>query len=457
MIHNRTKLIRNGVTLRNQRARRLCIDAFEAALRAVEPSQCLRSAVKAKGSRLSVSNFSCSLSRFSRVMLLAVGKASVPMLNTTRRMLRDFDTYGILVAPKGHHLGKADDRFECFLTGHPLPDREGLKASERVVEMVSSMGKSELLICLISGGGSAMLPAPAEGISIENKRALTDELVRSQATIHEINIVRRHLSRLKGGRLVQLCKASILSLIISDVPGNNLADIASGLTAEDSSSYSDAVSILRRHNLWQRIPEDVRTHLMRGVRGTIPDTPKPGSANFRRVHNLIIADNQTACTAARRALANKHFPASLLTSSVEMDSANMGGLLATIAQERMRYRESKKSGAFIFGGETTVRVTGSGIGGRNQEAVLSGVQRISGIDGAVIAALGTDGIDGNSKAAGAVADGKTLMRARKTGMTPLPFLDNNDSYRFFRALDDNLVTGPTGTNVGDLYIVLCEM
>jgi glycerate 2-kinase len=456
MIRNRARLTRNGLTPVNSRARHLCIDALESALRAVEPSRCLTSAVKVQGNRLSVGEFSCSLSRFGRIMLLGVGKAGLTMFETTARMLRDFDTYGILIAPKGSDLTRLDQRFERFQAGHPLPDQEGLKASKRVIQAVADMRESELLVCLISGGGSAMLPAPAEGISIQDKRTVTNQLVKSHATIHEINTVRRHLSRLKGGRLVQLCRAStILTLIMSDVPGNHLADIASGLTAEDPTSYHDAVSIMTKYNLWDRTPNKIKRHLVRGVRGKIPETPKPGSANFRRVHNVIIADNYKACAAAQRVLAAKHVSASVLASSVEMDSSAMGGLLAAIAQNYAEGHISNiDSRAVIFGGETTVTVSGNGKGGRNQECVLSAVQAISGVDGAVIAALGTDGVDGNSKAAGAIADGRTLVRARKLGITPQPFLDNNDSYRFFKALGDNLVTGPTGTNVSDLYVAL---
>jgi glycerate 2-kinase len=456
MIRNRARVARNGVTPVNRRARHFCIDALESALHAVEPSRCLTSAAKVQGNRLLAGGLSYSLSRFSRIMLLGVGKASTTMFETTERMLRGFDTYGILIAPKGTNLTRLDQRFECFQTGHPLPDQEGLKASKRVIQAIADMSESELLICLISGGGSAMLPAPAEDISIHDKRAVTNQLVKSHATIHEINTVRRHLSQLKGGRLVQLCKAStILTLIMSDVPGNHLADIASGLTAEDPTSYHDAISIMTKYDLWNSAPNKIKRHLVQGVRGKIPETPKPGSANFRRVHNVIVADNYKACAAAKQVLAAKHVSASVLASSVEMYSSAMGGLLAAIAQNYAEhYRPNLDSRAVIFGGETTVTVSGKGKGGRNQECVLSAVQAISGIDRAVIAALGTDGVDGNSKAAGAMADGRTLVRARKLGMTPQPFLDNNDSYRFFQALGDNLVTGPTGTNVGDLYVVL---
>jgi glycerate 2-kinase len=385
-------------------------------------------------------------------MLLAVGKASATMMKAAVDVLKDFPVYGVLVAPKGGELAIFDNRIEVFRTGHPIPDRDGLEASHRVIAVLDKMHEDELLICLISGGASAMLPAPSGSISLTEKKKVTEQLVKSRATIHEINTVRRHLSDLKGGRLVEHCPApTILSFMISDVPGDYLLDIGSGLTVEDPTSYRDAMEVLKMHGLWNEVPQQVKQHLARGLRGEIQDTPKPGNPAFQKVHNIIIANNRTACTAAENALKASRVPSVILTSLAEMEASSMGKLLASTAIECKQVARSRVA---ILGGETTVQVRGDGIGGRNQETILSTVEQIANLKGTVVAALGTDGIDGNSPAAGAIADGNTAQRANRKHMNPRNFLARNDSYRFFKQLNDSLVTGRTGTNVADLYLML---
>jgi glycerate 2-kinase len=389
-------------------------------------------------------------------MLLAAGKASIPMMKAAVRILKGFPVYGIVVATKSDELVTFNSEIEVFRAGHPAPDRDGLKASQRVIGVLNKMREDELMLCLISGGASAMLPAPSGSISLREKKKVTELLVKSGASIHEINTVRRHLSKLKGGRLVELCPArEMLSFIISDVPGDCLPDIASGLTAEDPTSYRDAMEVLKTYDLWNEVPERVKCYLAKGIRGEVPDTPKPGNASFKNVRNIIIANNRTACRAAKKILRASRVPSMVLTSVAEIESSNIGKLLASIAQERKQCEESvPHSGALILGGETTVQVKGNGIGGRNQETVLSAVEQIANLDGTVVAALGTDGIDGNSPAAGAIADGNTAERANRRRLNPHDFLARNDSYRFFKRLNDSLVTGQTGTNVADLYLML---
>lgn len=427
-------------------------------MEAVSPERCVRAQLNVRNKQLFAKGFAISLSRFKRIMLLSVGKASAPMLVAVSDILRGFDVYGVLVAPRNEAVGVVDERIEVFRSGHPVPDRQGMIAAQHVIDAVSRMRREELLICLISGGASAMLPAPPDGISLADLRKLTTQLIMSKATIHEINTVRRHVSKLNGGRLVKLCRASeILSLIISDVPRDPLPDIASGLTVEDPSSYKDAVEVLKSHNLWASIPKSARDHLSRGVRHRIPDTPKPGDPAFLRVHNLIIAGNRTACIAARRSLTAKKVTSVTLSSSAEMDAQEMGRFLASLATEHERSNGSvPRAEAFILGGETTVEVKGRGMGGRNQETALWAVDKIAGLEGVAIATLGTDGIDGSSTAAGALTDGDSARRASEKRMNPPTFLSRNDSYHFFRRLGDNIITGPTGTNVGDLYLIVAH-
>ena len=450
--HGYDQVVRNGVTSQNQKARGISLLALNAALRAVDPSLCLESALRISKGRVHVQNFTLTLSRFKRIVVVAVGKASSSMMKTTLSSLDNWNAHGILIVPKGQKIPKFDDRVEIFFAGHPLPDEVGEKAAERVITVAQGMTKNELLICLISGGASAMLPAPPSSIPLKDKTAATSRLIRSKATIHEINTVRRHLSRIKGGRLAELSHAStIISFIMSDVTGNPLHDIASGPTAPDPTTYLDAVQVLKNHGLWQDAPSTVKSHLTKGLNHKLPDTPKQGNPVFRRVHNFVIADSHIACLGAKHAMERRGIHASIVSSTVDMEAKCMAQLLASIANDKVRLREQ---GAVIFGGETTVEVHGNGLGGRNQETALYAAGRISGLDGIAVAAMGTDGIDGHSTAAGAIVDGRTNERARKQRLDMGKFLDQNDSFSFFRKLKDNLMTGRTGTNVGDIYLVV---
>jgi glycerate 2-kinase len=456
LIRSRERIIRNGGSPANQNARKSCLDALEEALDAVDPYRCVRSSMRVTSRHLIVGNIIIPLSRSKGILVLAVGKAAASMMRAALEILRKKPIRGILVCSKDEQRPALDSRVEIFRSGHPIPDQAGLEASRSVIQAVGDLNESDVLLCLISGGASAMLPAPMEGITIHDKITMTGQLLRSAATIHETNTVRRHLSKLKGGRLIELCRAStILSLIISDVPGNHLPDIGSGLTAEDPTSYHDAVQVLRRHDLWQKTPSRIKNLLLNGVRGTIAETPKPGNPAFRRVHNVIIADNETACKAAQRALRRKKLQPRTLSTSVELEARDMGKLLATVAAKSAIHADMfRRWNAMIVGGECVVRVAGRGEGGRNQEVALSAVKDIKGLDGCVIAAFGTDGIDGNTKAAGAIVDGNTARRAKLRELDPNDFLSRNDSGTFFKLLGDALVTGSTGTNVGDIYIMI---
>jgi glycerate 2-kinase len=408
-----------------------------------------------KNGQLGAKDFSAPLSRFSKIVVVAVGKASVLMMRAAVEVLGGHQLRGIIVAPRGEGRPIYDHRIRVIRAGHPIPDIGGLKAAGVVLRTVQGMKGDELLVCLISGGASAMLPSPPRGISLKEEKQLTQYLLNSKATIHEINTVRRHISTLKGGRLVEQCKASaILSLIVSDVPGNYLTDIASGLTVEDPTTYQDAVDVLRSHDVWDRAPQGIREYLSQALQGRAPETPKPGTQSFGRVRNIIIADSMSACTAARRALKSNGINAKILTSSAEMEAKQMGRLMASLATGRREQRKPPGSQGIVMGGETTVEVKGKGKGGRNQETVLWAVEGIAGLDGTVVAALGTDGIDGNSSAAGALADGRTSNRAKRRHLKVKNSLVRNDSYRFFKRLNDSLVTGRTGTNVGDLYLMI---
>lgn len=453
-IDGKERLIRNGRSKEDQHARRLCLEALEAALAAIDPTSNVRTRLRLSRGRLRVDGFSIAMP--TRIRVLAVGKASARMLSGALKVLGEHVVSGILVAPKAETVRNLNGRIIAFHTGHPSPDWEGVKASRYVMKSVESMDSDELLLCLISGGASAMLPAPAAGITLADKRMITQRLIRSKASIHEVNTVRRHLSELKGGQLAEKCPAGqIISLIISDVPGNTLSDIGSGLTAPDPTTFQDAINVLREFGLWGSAPLNVKRHLNEGLFGHISETPKQGAPAFRKVHNFIIAENNTACAAARDALKRRGVHTTILTSSVNTEARTLGKLLASVAGDSEVFgRTLKRPAALVIGGETTVEVKGAGRGGRNQELPLAAMDGIAGSDGTAIATLGTDGIDGNSPAAGAIVDGESLHRASRLRLSGREFMARNDSYTFFRKLGDNVTTGATGTNVGDVCILM---
>jgi glycerate-2-kinase len=454
IFRKRKTLIKNGISASNQKARRLCLRALESALVSIDPYARVKAALTVIDNKLVVDGHSIKLSKINRVFLLAVGKASAAMTKAALAKLRGWPVAGILVMPHDQPAPMLNAEIKLLRASHPIPGVDGLQAANKISSSLLELGADDLLICMISGGSSAMLPSPPPNVSLRDEQKLTKLMIHSRATIHEINIVRRHISTLKGGRLVQLCKAkSILSLIISDVPGNFLPDIGSGPTIEDPTTFQQAIEVLEKHGVWGNVPRSVKRHLLKGKRGLVKETPKPGNVEFDRVRNVIIADNATACNAAANALSKKRRSATVLTSRAEIEASQMGKFLASIAVDREE--RQIPHGPIVIGGESTVLVRGNGIGGRNQELALSSVEGIAGLDGVVIGALGTDGIDGNSKAAGAIVDGATLGRAKRMGLRPKQYLARNDSYNFFRALNDNLLTGRTGTNVGDIYLVVC--
>ena len=321
--------------------------------------------------------------------------------------------------------------------------------------MVDQAGDDDLVVVLISGGGSALMTYPADGVGLEEVRELTGMLLRSGATINELNAVRKHLSSFKGGQLAERAyPATVVSLILSDVVGDPLDTIASGPTAPDGSTFGDAVEVLRRYGLWKSAAASIRRRLEDGVRGRIGETPKPGDRTFDKVFNVVVGSNLVAARAAVERAAALGYNALLLSTRVEGEARHVGTVYAGIAKDAAASGHPVPvPAAVIIGGETTVTVRGSGRGGRNQELALSAAMRIEGMD-AVVAALATDGIDGPTEAAGAIVDGWTMRRARAMGLDPVESLRDNDSYRFFSRLGDAILTGPTGTNVNDLALIL---
>jgi glycerate-2-kinase len=454
-IKNTHELLKNAASSLDRKARRLAIDALNAALEAVDPEFIIKSKVNVKGNTLLVGNLKFDLAKFKNLYVVGGGKASGCMTEALVELLGNHVTGGTVDVPyscPAYRTGSV----KLQRASHPIPDESGVAGASRMLELVGKAKEKDLVLCLISGGGSSLMPRPRGNVSLEDKRKVTDELLRSGATITEINTVRKHVSELKGGWLAKAAyPATVVNLILSDVVGDPLDFIASGPTVPDTTTFHDAIEILKHHGLWNTVPESVRNLLTEGEKGLIPETPKPGDKVFTKVRNIVVGNNFTASQAAYNSFKKARLNSLLLTSTLEGQARDVGTVLASMAREvASSGNPVARPAGIVAGGETTVTVVGKGKGGRNQEIALSAALKISGMDGMVVASASTDGVDGPTDAAGAVADGKTLQHAHDLRLNPREFLANNDSYVFFDKLGDLVFTGPTGTNVCDVAVVV---
>jgi glycerate 2-kinase len=381
--------------------------------------------------------------RYSHIYVIGAGKAGASMAQAAERVLGRRITAGLINVKDGHTAKLR--RIELNECGHPVPDQRGVDGTDRIAAIASSAGRDDLVLCLISGGASALLPAPPPPITLAEKQAITRLLLACGADIHELNAVRKHLSRLKGGQLARLASpARVEALLLSDVIGDDLDTIGSGPTAPDRSTFAAAAAILEKYQLADRVPSSIRGRIAAGARGELPETPKPGDAVFSRVRNTIIGSNRLALAAAARHARKLGYRTTVLSSSIEGETREIARMHAAIA------RDARPRTCIVTGGETTVTLRGPGLGGRNQEFVLAAAIDIAGLHETVILSAGTDGTDGPTDAAGAIADGATLQRNPDAAR----YLAANDSYHYFESLGDLIVTGPTNTNVMDVHLIL---
>lgn len=433
---------------------------LQAALQAVEPGAAVRRWFRRKGSTLIVAGTEYSLLTYHRVFLVGVGKAAVSMGSAAEEILYPHLTRGFLLTKDGYARNPAglQNRSGIIIleAGHPIPDDRGLDGAQQITELLAGAREDDLVVCLISGGGSALLPSPPPGITLADLQILTSTLLGCGATINEINIIRKHLDTLKGGNLARLAApARLITLILSDVVDDPLDVIASGLSVPDPTTFSDAYGVLERYQILDKVPESIIDHLRLGMHGKLPDTPKPGDALFERVYNVIVGSNRLAAEAALKQARNEGFHSMLLTTSMQGEARQAGRMLGAIAKEIVASGNPLcRPACIVAGGETTVTVNGAGKGGRNQELALGAVEDLAGLNDVVLVTLATDGGDGPTDAAGAVVSGETLMRAQRLGLSPFEYLARNDSYHFFDQLGDLLRPGPTLTNVNDLAFVL---
>ena len=435
-----------------------------AALGAVNPYQAVSRHLRLEKSDsvsspvLHIGSQSFDTAHVERIVVVGAGKAGAGMAAAVEGLMGDLVAEGWVNVRYGYESSQPLDVIHIQPAGHPSPDEAGLQGTGHILDILSRLSEQDLALVLLSGGASALLEQPAPGISLQDLQILTDLLLRSGATITQVNTVRKHISQVKGGRLAQLVArrgARAAIVVVSDVVGSPLDSIGSGPFAPDPTTFADAWSVLEQHDLVNHIPNSILDHLQRGLQGLENDTPKPGDPIFERIHHTIVADNRTAGEAIVERAEALGFQSLLLTSYLEGEACEAGRFVAALAKEEGRYGNPLPHPAcLVLGGETTVTVRGAGKGGRNQELALAAGIALDGWEGLLVLTLATDGTDGTTDAAGAIVTGRTVRRARDLGLDPTEFLERNDSYSFFAALGDLVITGPTGTNVNDLTVVL---
>ncbi len=434
-------------------ARTLLARLFEAGLQAVDPYEALCRHVELRGTHLTVGHYRYSLQPHHRLVVVGAGKASARMAQALEHRLRSRIDTGLIVVKYGH--GAPTKKIRILEAGHPVPDAAGIRAARKILVLAGTLRPADLMIVLLSGGASSLLPAPAPGISLRDKQQTTQLLLRSGATIQEVNAVRKHLSSVKGGQLAAATTSRVVSIILSDVIGNDLGTIGSGPTSPDPTTFCDVRGILKRYGIWTEVPTSVRRRIEAGIKARVPETPKPGAALFRRVHNVLIGDNRAAVDAVAGYATGQGIPSLILSTTVTGEAREIAKLFGAMAREiATRGRPIPPPCCVIAGGEAIVTVRGKGQGGRAQEFALAAAAEIAGLPKLWIAGFATDGTDGIKPVAGAIVDGGTADRARRAKLNLFHALQENDSYPFFKKLAAHIVTGPTGTNVNDLYVLL---
>src|SRR2546428_9683996 len=434
------------------------LHAMNAALAAADPARIIRKNLKLSGSILHVDKLQYTLKDYRRTFGIGWGKASGYLAEEIEKLLGKWITRGLVITPDYLRPTPRRRRIRYHAATHPIPSRKGVDGVLAMLRLVDDISRDDLVIVLVSGGGSALMPLPVEGINLNDEAKVTSLLLRSGASIDEINTVRKHLSQVKGGRLAErLYPATVLTLIISDVVGDKIDSIASGPTAPDPTTYHDVELVLKKYDLWFQIPKNARRVITHGLSGSIPETPKRKNKVFTRVHNVIVGTNRASCLAAASSMTKAGYKTQVLSIQITGEAREAGRIFGSIVRDiRENSLPFAPPAALVAGGETTVTVRGKGKGGRNQELALASSVKINGLDGVVVGSFATDGIEGGTDAAGALADGSTITRGLKFGMDPEEYLRSNDSYQYFSKLKDLVITGPTGTNVNDIAILAAD-
>jgi hydroxypyruvate reductase len=427
---------------------------FAAAVSAADARNAIMTTIACAGDVLTAAGQRYSLADYRDLYIAGAGKAAARMAQAVEELLGDRIRGGTVVVKYGYTVPTA--KATVMEAGHPIPDSAGIDATQSIIALLDKARRDDLIIFLLSGGASALLVCPAEGVSLFDKQRTTDLLLRAGATIQEINTVRKHISAVKGGRLAAIASpASMLALIISDVIGDSIEVVASGPTAPDTSTFADALRVLERYHVGDQVPSVISDLLEAGARGEIAETPRPGDPVFVHVRNMVVGSNRSALEAASRKASELGYHAAVLSRSIAGEARQAAAFHTAVAKEIFDFDQPlAKPACLISGGETTVVVQGDGLGGRNQEFALSAAIEIDGLAGIVVLSGGTDGTDGPTEAAGGLVDGTTVRRGYEQGLDARSHLGANDSYHFLKATHDLLITGPTFTNVMDVRVVL---
>ncbi len=430
------------------------LEIFMSSLKAVSPGSALLNNIKLEGNTIRAGNRTFDIPE-QGLYVTGGGKGAAPMALALENMLGDKIREGVIVVKYGHELDL--DKIKVMQAAHPTPDEAGVKGACACLDLVKKCGKDDLLICLITGGASALLPAPAEPLSLEDLQKVTSELLASGADIEEINTIRKHLSSLNGGRLALTANgAQILTLIISDVPGDNPASIASGPTSPDDTSYADCLEIIEKYQLEDKFPQKVMEILRAGLQGKIAETPRADNPVFEKTENIIIASNRQALEAAAKKSGELGFETRILSEPMTGEAADCAkNLIEQALKIQKKLSPGSKPVCLIAGGETTVTLSGSGKGGRNQEMALAASIVLEGKEGINCLFAGTDGTDGPTDSAGGFANGESVSKMGGREKAEI-FLREHDSYEALKLAGTHLMTGPTRTNVMDIAIVLIE-
>ena len=436
--------------------REQALEIFNAAVAAVQPARLLPAYISADNNQLRLHDQFFPFSQIKNIYIIGAGKASASMAFEVEKILGPLIKKGVVATKHGHALPL--NIIECIEAGHPIPDQQSVYAGQRNIEIVSQAGENDIVIALISGGASALMADHPQGTTLDEVQQLFELLLKSGATIDEMNAVRKHLSRLKGGGISRdVYPATLITFILSDVIGDPLHVIASGPTVADPTTFDDAISVLKKYNLYEKIPAAIKEWMVQGIKGIIPETLKPGDPFFEKTTNHLIGTNKIALLAAAGKAANLGLEPVILPNYL---SGEASGAAITFIKEILEQRDIEKPVCFLLGGETTVTIRGNGKGGRNQEFALAAfihlTQNEIAHDIQIILSAGTDGSDGPTDATGAFVDDEIICRAKKLELNATDYLSNNDAYHFFKKTGGLIITGPTQTNVMDIVLAIIK-
>jgi len=450
MICNIPRLLKGSPP--TQSARRTAIDLLNTALSAVNPRLLVQEALKLKKRTLHFANSSLSLDDINGIYVIGAGKATGRMAEAVETLLKDYISGGLIIVPETTINDYTLDYLQIQGGGHPKPNTKSVTATQHLIDLISRTPLDALIVSLFSGGGSSLLTLPTSPLTLKDLQQTTTLLLHTGVPIQQINTVRKHLSQIKGGQLATHIHTRLhWSLLISDIPDDRMDMIASGPTLPDPTTFSDVATIFDNHQIWDKVPASVRQHITAGVQGRLRETPKPNDSIFEHSIHQLIGSNQDACNAVIFHANREKYTTKILTTTCQGEARVVGGKLGCLANSLTTETQPQ---VLIVGSETTVMVRHKGKGGRNTELITAALPYLDGTKGLVIASLATDGIDGPTDAAGAIADGDSYKRAHAFHLNPMELLDANNTYPLFQTLEDLLITGPTHTNVRDITIIV---